>query len=62
MIANKKIKIKQVKSGIGHKQNAKRTLIALGLTKMNKVVIKNDTPEIRGMIKSIDYLLSVKEI
>ena len=58
----KKIQIKQIKSGIGYKQNAKKTLIALGLTKMNKVIIKNDTPEIRGMIKSIIFLLSVKEI
>ena len=58
----KKIQIKQIKSGIGYKQNAKKTLIALGLTKMNKVIIKNDTPEIRGMIKSINFLLSVKEI
>ena len=59
---SKKIEIKQIKSGIGYKTNAKKTLIALGLTKMNKVVIKNDSPQIRGMIKSIEYLLQVKEI
>jgi len=59
---SKKIEIKQIKSAIGYKSNAKKTLIALGLTKMNKIVVKNDSPQIRGMIKSIDYLLQVKEI
>tara|TARA_X000001036_G_C20361490_1_gene676687 strand:+ start:254 stop:439 length:186 start_codon:yes stop_codon:yes gene_type:complete len=61
-MANKKIEIKLIKSPIGHKSNAKKTLMALGLTKMNKTVIKNSTPEIIGMIKSIEFLLDVKEI
>jgi len=61
-MANKKIEIKLIKSSIGHKSNVKKTLIALGLTKMNKTVIKNSTPEIIGMIKSIEFLLDVKEI
>ena len=61
-MSKKKLEIKQIKSSIGYKQNAKKTLIALGLTKMNKVVIKNDSAHIRGMIKSIEYLLTVKEI
>ena len=59
---SKKIEIKQIKSAIGHKQNAKRTLIALGLTKMNQTIVKDDSPQIRGMIKSIEYLLQVKEV
>ena len=59
---SKKIEIKQIKSAIGHKKNAKRTLIALGLKKMNKTVVKNDTPQIRGMIKSIDFLLHTREV
>tara|TARA_Y100000994_G_scaffold249572_1_gene262192 strand:+ start:7648 stop:7830 length:183 start_codon:yes stop_codon:yes gene_type:complete len=59
---SKKIEIKQIKSAIGYKSHAKKTLIALGLTKMNKVVVKNDSPHIRGMIKSIDYLVQVKEV
>ena len=61
-MANKKIEIKLVKSPIGYKSNAKKTLIALGLTKMNKTVIKNSTPEINGMVKSIEFLLDVKEM
>tara|TARA_B100001146_G_scaffold212351_1_gene211698 strand:+ start:676 stop:858 length:183 start_codon:yes stop_codon:yes gene_type:complete len=58
---SKKIEIKQIKSAIGHKQNVKKTLVALGLKKINKIVVKNDTPQIRGMIKSINFLLDVKE-
>ena len=61
-MASKKIEIKLVKSPIGYKSNAKKTLIALGLTKMNKTIVKNNTPEIQGMIKSIEFLLETKEI
>ena len=61
-MANKKIKIKLIKSPIGHKSNAKKTLIALGLTKMNKTVTKENTPEIKGMVKSIEFLVQIKEI
>ena len=61
-MSSKKIEIKLIKSPIGYKTNAKKTLIALGLTKMNKTIIKNNTPEIQGMIKSIEFLLQTKEI
>jgi len=57
-----KIEIKQIKSAIGYKQNVKKTLVALGLKKINHVLIKDDTPQIRGMIKSIEFLLDVKEL
>jgi large subunit ribosomal protein L30 len=58
---DKKIVIKLVKSTIGRKP--KHVLIAklLGLTKMNSTVIHNDTPAIRGMVNTIDYLLHVEE-
>ncbi len=61
-VKNTKIKITQIKSGIGYKQKAKRTLIALGLRKMHQTVEQVDTPAIRGMIKKIDYLLKVEEV
>ena len=61
-MSSKKIEIKLIKSPIGHKTNSKRTLISLGLTKMNKTIIKNNTPQIQGMIKSIEFLLQTKEI
>ena len=56
------IRITQIRSPIGYKQKAKKTLDALGLRKLNRTVEKVDTPAIRGMIKKIDYLLKVEEI
>ena len=58
----KEIQIKLIKSPIGYKSNVKKTLIALGLTKVNKTVVKNNTPQIKGMIKSVEYLLQTEEI
>ena len=57
----KKIRITQIKSGIGYKPKAKATLKALGLKKISHEVEKNDSPSIRGMINSISYLLKVEE-
>ncbi|MBT5858291.1 MAG: 50S ribosomal protein L30 [Flavobacteriales bacterium] len=56
-----KIKIKQVRSRIGRPKNQKLTLDALGLTKMNKVVEHNATPQILGMVKKIQHLITVVE-
>ena len=61
MAKNKTIKITQIKSSIGYKQKAKKTLAALGLRKLNHTVVKNDTIQIRGMINKIYYLLKVEE-
>ena len=57
-----KVKITQIKSPIGYKPKAKRTLYALGLKKINQSVRKTDTPQIRGMLKKIEYLLKVEEV
>lgn len=38
------------------------TLDALGLRKLNKTVVKNDTPAIRGMIKQVEYALEVRPV
>ena len=61
MPKNKIIKITQIKSSIGYKDKAKKTLAALGLKKLNHTVEKNDTAQIRGMINKIYYLLKVEE-
>ena len=58
----KKLRITQIKSGIGHKPKAKATLKALGLKKMHQSIEQNDTPQIRGMINVIPYLLKVEEL
>ena len=56
-----KLAIKQVRSAIGRRYDQHRTLTALGITKVNNVVIHGDTPQIRGMIKKISHLLEVRE-
>ena len=56
------LKITQIKSSIGYKPKAKSTLAALGLKKLNQSVEKNDTPQIRGMLKKIEYLLKVEKV
>ena len=56
-----KIKIKQVRSRIGRPKVQKLTLDALGLTKMNKVVEHNATPQILGMVKKVQHLIILVE-
>ncbi len=58
----KKLRISQVKSGIDRKADQKRTLIALGIRKMHHSVEVEATPQIEGMIRKINHLLSVEEI
>lgn len=55
------IKIKQVKSRIGASKVETRTLDALGLKKMNKVVEHEDNPPIRGMVRRVHHLVRVEE-
>jgi len=55
------IKIKLVKSGIGHPEKHRAVLRGMGLTKINKVVKLKDTPETRGMIRKVFHLLEVVE-
>ncbi|NLX66224.1 MAG: 50S ribosomal protein L30 [Bacteroidales bacterium] len=55
------IKIKQTKSRIGAPKDQKRTLDALGLTKMQRVVEHEDTPSIRGLIRKVQHLVTVIE-
>ncbi|MBI3578181.1 MAG: 50S ribosomal protein L30 [Ignavibacteriales bacterium] len=62
MAETKKIKITQVRSVIDHLENAKRTIKALGLGRPNYSVIKNDTPQIRGMINAVRSLVRVEEV
>ncbi len=54
-----KIKIKQVKSGIGQTVRQKRTLEALGFRKMNQTIEKEANPEVMGMVNKVAHLLTV---
>lgn len=53
------VKIKLVRSPIGKPETHKKTVKALGFKKIGQVVEKNDTPQIRGMIHQIDYMVEV---
>ena len=53
------IKVKLVKSPIGKIEKHKKTVEALGFKKINQVLEKNDTPEIRGMINQISYMVEL---
>ena len=55
------IKIQQIKSRIGAPIDQKRTLDSLGLRTMNRIVEKEDTPVIRGMIRKVHHLVKVVE-
>jgi large subunit ribosomal protein L30 len=57
-----RLKITQTKSGIGNKQNQRETLRTLGLKRMHDVVVKEDRPEIRGMVKTVTHLVTVEEV
>ena len=61
-MAEKKIKITQIKSAIGYRRRAKDTLIALGIKKINHSVVKDNNPAILGMINSIKHLVRIEEM
>lgn len=62
MTKNKKLKITLIKSPIGYKEKAKKTIEALGLRRINQSVEHNSNECIMGMIKIVDYLIKVEEI
>jgi large subunit ribosomal protein L30 len=57
-----RIKVTQTKSVIGGKQNQRDTLRTLGLKRIGDVVVKEDRPEIRGMVRTVRHLVAVEEV
>jgi len=57
-----KLKVTQVKSTISRLPKHRRTIEALGLGRIRKTVVHNDTPQIRGMIRHVAHLVEVEEI
>jgi large subunit ribosomal protein L30 len=55
-----KVKITQIKSGIGYPKNQKATLRALGLRKMNASREVELNPQVEGMIRTVNHLLKVE--
>jgi large subunit ribosomal protein L30 len=62
MSAQKKIKITQTKSTTDRLEKQKRTIKALGLGRPNYSVVKTDTPQIRGMIRVVQHLVTVEDV
>jgi large subunit ribosomal protein L30 len=61
-MADKKIKITQIKSAIGYRQRTKDTLLALGIKKINSSVVKNNNAAIQGMVTAVNHLVKVEEV
>jgi large subunit ribosomal protein L30 len=57
-----RLKVTQVRSRIDRPREQRATLRALGLHRMNDSVVKDDRPEIRGMIASVLHLVKVEEV
>lgn len=60
-MSEKNIKVTLVRSVIGTKKDHRDTVRGLGLGKLNSSRVLKDTPEVRGMIRKVDYLVSVSE-
>jgi len=60
-MAQKQIKVTLVRSVIGTKEDHRATVRGLGLRGINSTRVLNDTPEVRGMIRKVDYLVRVSE-
>jgi large subunit ribosomal protein L30 len=56
------LKVTQIKSKIGGKKEHRDSLRSLGLRRIGDVVVKQDRPEIRGMINAVRHLVTVEEV
>jgi large subunit ribosomal protein L30 len=56
------LKVRQIRSGVGGKQNQRETLRTLGLRHIGDESVRDDRPEVRGMIKTVSHLVAVEEV
>jgi large subunit ribosomal protein L30 len=56
-----KIKVTYVKSAIGYRQSQKDTIRSLGLRRLNRSVVLDDTPSNRGRVETVKHLVRVEE-
>ena len=61
-MSDKIIKVTLRRSAIGTSPRQRLTLRGLGLTRMNRAVVLNDTAAIRGMIRAVSHLVEVEEV
>ena len=57
-----KLKVIQVRSGIGKPAKQRLTLLGLGLKRMNQSRVLEDSPSIRGMIRKVQHLVRVEPV
>jgi large subunit ribosomal protein L30 len=57
-----RLKVTQIRSGIGGKQNQRDTLRSLGLKHIGDTVVHQDRPEIRGMVSTVRHLVAFQEV
>lgn len=57
-----KLRITYKKSSIGFSKDQKETIRSLGLRKLNSVVVREDSPSVRGMIFKVQHLVQVEEV
>jgi large subunit ribosomal protein L30 len=57
-----KLKVTLVRSYIGRPEKQRKVLRGMGLLKMNRTVLLDDTPEIRGMVSKVCHLVSMEEL
>ena len=58
----KSLKVTQIKSVISEKQNQRDTLRSLGLKRIGDIVVREDTPQNRGYVRTVAHLVKVEEI
>jgi large subunit ribosomal protein L30 len=56
------LKVTQVRSTIGTKRNHRASLRTLGLRKIRQSVVRDDSPQVRGLIHTVRHLVTVEEI
>jgi large subunit ribosomal protein L30 len=61
-MAEKQVKVTLVRSTIGCKKDHRETVRGLGLRRINSTKVLKDTPEVRGMINKVDYLVTASDV
>ncbi|GAA1207286.1 50S ribosomal protein L30 [Prauserella alba] len=56
------LKVTQIKGTIGTRQSHRDTLRTLGLRKIRQSVVREDTPDVRGLVRTVRHLVSVEEV
>ncbi len=59
--AKKTFRVTQIRSPIGRPEDQRQTLVGLGLNKMNRSRVLEDTPSVRGMVHKVRHLVRVDQ-